>query len=53
MKVLRLARALMDRNAALFVAIVLAATIVPQIVGVVPASADDGGYPWISATLSY
>ena len=42
-------RASVGRGLTLFIAVLLTATIAPQILNVLPASADDG-YPWPNAT---
>lgn len=52
MKTLRLDKALVGRGIALFTAVLIGATVVPQILGVKTVAADDGGYPWVGATLT-
>jgi hypothetical protein len=48
----RLAKTFFGRGSKLFVIVFLAATIAPQILSVTPASADDGGYPWVRVCLT-
>jgi hypothetical protein len=43
-------KTLLIRGSKLFIAILLLATITPQILNTKLVSADDGGYPWIGAT---
>lgn len=44
---------LFSRGSKLFIAVLLTATIAPQISNIQVASADDGGYPWIDAHALY
>src|SRR5258708_6173692 len=44
-------KASLSRGAKLFIAVLVAATVAPQIINVKPAAATgNGGYPWIDAT---
>lgn len=45
-------RSYLGRWSRLFIAVLCTATIVPQLLGVTPAAADDGGYPWVSAVAT-
>lgn len=47
------AKHLINRWSTLFVAVLIAATAVPQILSISPVHADDGGYPWSGALCAW